>query len=270
VVTVDASQIEARLVAWLSGQDDLVGQFANKEDVYASFASTVFDFPVNKREHPTERFVGKQGVLGLGYGLGDDKFRNRLKTDSKNQTGTMIELSPEEAKNVVTTYRTLYYRIPAAWKKLQYEGIPVLAYGGRFTFGPCEFEKHAIKLPNGLKLHYYDLTKHEDTNEWWFTYGDNRKYIYGGKLMENICQALARIHTLDAALRIQKCAHSELSYLARLAQQAHDENVFVVPTELAQPVSVIALEEMRRRPWWAPGLPLDAEVGIGPTYGDAR
>jgi DNA polymerase I-like protein with 3'-5' exonuclease and polymerase domains len=65
ISTIDASQIEARITAWICGQDDLVQQFANGEDVYSSFASEVFGYQVNEKQHPNERFIGKTSVLSL-------------------------------------------------------------------------------------------------------------------------------------------------------------------------------------------------------------
>jgi DNA polymerase len=274
VVIIDAAQIEAREVAYFCGQESLVAQFAAGEDVYASFASSVFGFVVTKLTHPTERFVGKQGILGLGYNLAWPTFQSRLKSDSKNQTGTMIELSDVDAMRVVNTYRTKYAFIPATWQLLNSSGINVLANGGQFQFGPCLFEKGSIRLPSGLRLWYPDMAQEPDEKtgrvEWRFSYAGKRKKIYGGKLLENMMQALARIHTFDAALRIQRRSRVELGVTIRLKQQAHDENGFVVPKPLVPDFKVIAMTEMCTRPFWAPNLPLAAEIGVGSSYGDAK
>ena len=262
VFTIDSSQIEARLNAWINGQWDLVRAFALGEDVYSIFASEVFARPVTKKDHPKERFVGKQGILGLGYGLGDANFRIRLKTDSINQLGEAIELSEAQAQAVVTTYRSKYHHIPAGWKTLNYTGIPAIAANGGFRFGPCLFERQAIRLPSGLRLHYNDL--HQAGGEWWFTYGGRRKKIYGGKLLENICQALGQVLIKEAALRVrQRTGYS-------FALQVHDELVYVVRDEDLELLAAVALEEMIRRPDWGPDLPLAAEAGRGPSYGDAK
>ena len=118
IVACDASQIEARIVAWFCGQDNLVEQFAKGEDVYSSFASTVFNMPVNKKDNPAERFIGKTAILGLGYGLGWAKFQSDIKVQSKAQTGTEISLTDEEAQRVVSVYRDAYPMIPLMWKRL--------------------------------------------------------------------------------------------------------------------------------------------------------
>ena len=263
VLTVDASQIEARIVAWICGQLDLVAQFANNEDVYSLFAAEIFGYPVSKALKK-ERFVGKTSILGLGFGVGDAKFQTTIEVQSQLQLGFKVEMPIAEAIRVVQLYRTKNSKISGTWKTLQRVGIPALASGGGFTLGPCLFEKEAVLLPNGLRLHYHDL--HQTTGEmgpqWGFTFGGKPKKLYGGKLLENIVQALARIITMDAALRIQK--------RMPLGMQVHDELVYSVPLHSIEVAKHLVLEEMNRRPSWAPDLPLASEVGVGPSYGDAK
>ena len=265
VLASDASQIEARIVAWIADQFDLVEQFAKGEDVYSSFASKVFGREINKKNDPAERFIGKTAILGLGYGLGWTKFQRTVKMQSKAQTGKLIDLTDEEAVNVVQTYRNGYSSIPAIWRVLG-DNINVLSSGtGSFSIGPCVFEKGAILLPNGLRLHYHDLKY--DNNEWTYTYAGKPKRLYGGALLENIVQALARIVVMDAAARLR----TKLAmYDVQLALQVHDELVYVVPEEVAAVCEKIALDEMSTRPSWAPTLPLAAEASYGKSYGDAK
>ena len=261
VIKIDSSQIEARGVAVLCGQDDLTEAFARGEDVYSNFASEIFQKPVNKRDNPNERFVGKEGILSLGYGAGAPKFQERVKYSSKIQTGTAIELSDDEAKRIVNTYRNLYHMVPNGWQRLNVEGIPALQRGSPYEFGPCKFEKEAILLPSGLRLFYHQLK--QSGGEWWFTYGGIPKKLYGGKLLENMTQALARVVVMEAANRIRK-------RLDRFVLQAHDELVFIVPDERVEEAKSVLMEEMCRRPTWAPNWPLAAEIGVGGNYGDAR
>ena len=265
VLASDASQIEARIVAWIAGQLDLVEQFARGEDVYSSFASKVFGREINKKTDPAERFIGKTAILGLGYGLGWTKFQRTVKMQSKTQTGKLIDLSDEEALKIIQTYRTSYSEIPVTWRKLN-DAINVLSSGvGAFAIGPCIFEHKSILLPNGLRLNYHDLKY--DNNEWTYTYAGKPKRLYGGSLLENIVQALARIVVMDAASRLRvKLA----MYDVQLALQVHDELVYVVPEDIAKVCEQIALEEMSVRPGWAPTLPLAAEASYGKSYGDAK
>lgn len=267
VLTCDASQIEARIVAWFCGQQSLVDQFAKGEDVYSSFASEVFGFKVDKKQNPAERFIGKTAILGLGYGLGWSKFQSAIKLQSKAQTGTQIDLSDDEARRVVDVYRNTYPMIPRMWRQLG-DFIPRMT--SRSTseeLGPIIIEHERIRLPSGLFLQYNDLRNKD--GQWWFTYASKPKYIYGGKMLENIVQALARICVMDAAVRIRKRLKS-LTDDVWLNLQVHDELVYIVPDDLVAVMRALVLEEMRRRPAWAPDLPLDAEDGVGLTYGDAK
>jgi DNA polymerase len=176
-----------------------------------------------------------------------------------------VDMPPDQAETIVQYYRKKYFKISGTWNHLQQVALPVLAgNGNKFTIGPCEFEKNAVMLPSGLRLHYYDL-RLADTDlgrQWIFSYGEEPKALYGGKLLENMVQALARIHTMDAALRIQKSIG--------LGMQVHDELVYSIPEDDIAEAESILMEEMIRPPSWAPGLPLAAEVGVGPSYGDAK
>jgi len=266
IVTADAAQIEARIVAWICGQWDLVEDFAAGIDVYAKFASEIFSYPVSKSTHPKERFIGKTSILGLGYQVGGNKFQNTIEVQSKLQLGQKIDMTLDQACIVVDLYRGKYQEISSTWKRLQ-NNLPVLTgrtpYG--FVLGPCVFEKYAVKLPNGLRLYYQDLiyrSNADGNSEWMFTYGFEPKKLYGGKLLENIVQALARIITMDTALRIQK-------YFP-LAMQVHDELVYVVPDEQVANLKALLKQEMCRPPSWAPELPLAADIGVGKTYGDTK
>ena len=116
VYVADLSNIEARMLAWLAGQDDLLVQFASGEDIYSNFASTVYNRPINKNEHPTERFVGKTAILGLGYGMGANKFQATL---ASGAAGPSLDFSDAQAAAVVAKYRQTYNRIPILWKRLE-------------------------------------------------------------------------------------------------------------------------------------------------------
>lgn len=262
VVACDASQIEARIAGWFCGADDLTNAFANKEDVYSSFASKVFGRPVNKKENPVERFIGKTAILGLQYGLGWQKFQKTVAMQSKAQVKQEVILSDEEAAQVISTYRNTYHQIPKMWSLLNNLIPQMTGKNFRYDLGPLTFEHERIRLPSGLYLNYHGL---ENKNgQWWFTYGGKPKYLYGGKMLENIVQALARICVMDAAVRVRK------RIAAQLALQVHDELVYVQPDPVAKMTLDVVHEEMCRRPVWGVDIPLDAEGDIGQSYGDAK
>jgi DNA polymerase len=266
IVTVDASQIEARIVAWLCGERELLQAFRDGREVYSEFATDVFGYPVSKETHPVERFMGKTAILSLGYQVGAIKFQNTIEVQSQLQLGSKIAMTLGEAETIVGYYRHKYHNITNTWRRLQQNGMATLAHNvNGFELGPCKFTKDMVLLPNGLQLNYHDLHYEQSTDfggEWVFTYGEEPKKLYGGKLLENITQALARIHTMDAAMRIQK--------KIKLAMQVHDELVYVVHDAYVDEVKQLIKEEMIRPPVWAPDLPLDASVGVGETYGDTK
>lgn len=265
VLARDSSQIEARMAAWFAGCWEMVDAFANQEDIYSTFATSVFGYPVHKSTHKVERFVGKTGILGLQYGLGWNKFQGTVTMQSKAQLGQEVLLSDVEAANAVNTYRRRYYQIPAMWRVL--EGLlPRMTGDLNHVLGPVTFEKEAVLLPSGLRLFYHNLHC-DESGQWRFEYGGKAKYIYGGKFFENIIQALARICIMDAAVRVRVWADRE-NVPVWLNLQVHDELVYVCPDELVEYVDAKVEMEMNRRPSWAPRLPLASEAGIGQSFGD--
>jgi hypothetical protein len=271
VINTDSSQIEARIVAWLAGEVDLLHQFENSLDPYKIFAGKVFNIDVGSVSKE-QRFLGKTSILGLGFGLGWLKFKEQVRVKSLEAVrltgqGQELILDDAEAARIVQTYRSTYWRIPALHKQLQ-NAIPILAGAwGNFTIGPCVFERERIALPNGLYLRYRNIRQQRtpDGVEWVYDYGGETKRIYGGALLENIVQALARIAVMDCAIRIEKLIKP---YGIGLALQVHDALVYVVADSMLPLVGSIVHEEMHRRPVWAPELPLAAEMHVGPNYGD--
>jgi len=270
VIAADLSQIEARLVAWLAGCPLLLKQFSSGQDPYALLGGRIFGYPVTKNSHPIERFIGKTGILGLGYGCGVDRFFAMVLSQARQaglELGKMFTYTT--ADRTVEVYRETYWEIPDLWHQFD-RWLPTLNYGPeKIVFGPRAWredfhdgywltrrydkgellviKKGAVVLPNGMELRY--------------KVPDDR--IYGARLLENIIQALARIVVMQAALRL-----SERGY--RFALQVHDELVFVVPEQDLGMAKEIILAEMIRQPVWAPGLPLAAEIGDGPSYGEAK
>lgn len=208
-------------------------------------------------------------ILGLGYGMGWAKFQTTIKVQSRANLGEEILLSDADAIRIVETYRSRHNGIASAWRQLNSAGINALVSGGGFEFGPCVFEKERILLPCGLHLHYHGLKLDGEKSEWVYSYGGMPKRTYGGKLMENITQSLARIIVMDAALEIEKRFQRE-GYPVGLAGQVHDELIYVVPEELVDNCKRIAEEEMCRAPVWAPDLPLGSECDVGDNYADAK
>jgi len=262
MIDSDSSQIEARTLAWLAGQDDLVEAFDRGEDVYKIMASAIYSKSVEKISKD-ERFVGKTTILGAGYGMGAAKFQAQLKN-----FGVVVEL--DEAKRIIDTYRATYPKITALWKAAG--GILGAIIGNQSTElgrdGVLKVQGNkGILLPNGLYLRYPNLrwaTNEDGKPEYVY---DTKKgkatipnRIYGGKVVENVCQALARIVIGDQMLLVAK------KY--QVVMTVHDAIACIVPeTEVERAVEYVELC-MRIRPQWGPELPLNCESGSGKSYGD--
>ena len=260
IIDADSAQIEARVLAWFAGQDDLVAAFANKEDVYKYMASSIYGVPVDEVTKD-QRFVGKVTILGAGYGMGAVRFKEQLKT-----FGFDMELA--EARRVISIYRTANGKINQVWRDAQ-SMVKQLANGYTLQIGlegilEVIGAEKAIRIPSGLLLRYEDL-KAEHTEEGLeYTYKTRRgrTRIYGGKVVENVCQAIARCIIGEQMLQIAK--------RYRVVLTVHDSVVCCVPdAEVAEAQTYIDMC-MRKTPSWAAGLPLDCESLTGQSYGDCE
>jgi len=262
VVSVDASQIEARINATLSEQWDLVEAFRQGRDVYAEFAEKIYGYPVDKRTHKIERFVGKTGILSLGYGSSDVVFQNMVRVQGD------VKLTVSEAASIVFLYRQNFKQIVANWRHANDLLLPMIAQGGEVAWGPLLTEKYAMTLPNGNMLRYRDLRQElvDDRWQWRFMRANMPKRIYGAKLVENAVQALAFIHIAEVAMRVARITEGQLYP----AHQVHDELLYVVDEKLAPLVRDVVVQEMAKSPEWMPKAPLAAEGNFGHTYYHAK
>lgn len=270
VMVCDSAQIEARTLAWLAGQEDLVEAFRKDEDVYSQFAATIYTMPINKKDNPNERFVGKVGILGLGYGMGAPKFRTTL---ALGAMGPPVHLPISFCKTAVNAYRKTNNMIPALWKEA--EGVlRDMAAGKEGEWGILSYDAQSIWLPNGMGLHYPDLRAIWDSEKnrvFGYEYLANGHYkkIYGGLLVENVVQALARIIVSTQMLATQDYFGTlklKKDEVARIASMSHDEIISVVPARLAETALKKQVAIMRVAPDWAEGLPLNAEGGYAVNY----
>lgn len=268
VVVVDSSQIEARCNAAEAGQMDLVQAFANKQDVYAGLAATIYGFAVNKKEHPLQRQVGKTGILGLGYGMGTEKFQLALKTDPIMP----IELDALMCERVVDTYRRVKYpRIPQWWRTAEY-AIRLVAEGARKNFGWFETCAEGFRMPGGFVIRYDGLRtgEYKGKQGWWYSKYGKLHSIYGAKAVENITQHIARDIVAKQLLQIMR-REVVAEFGHRLVLMSHDELVFVVPEAKGPALLDHALGVMHQAPTWTPiPVPVAAEGNIGRRYSDAK
>jgi len=261
ILDSDSSQIEARTVAWLAGQDDLVAAFEAGEDVYKIMASAIYGKSV-ANVTKDERFVGKTTILGAGYGMGPVRFRDQLRTFG-------VTISEDESRHIIQTYRTTYPLIPEFWRTA---GIALKAImdDQSFAFGRngvlLAEGRNGIKLPNGLYIKYPNLRYKETDGKTEMIYNTKRgksitdTRIYGGKLTENVCQALARIVIGYQMLFIAK------KY--KVVMTVHDAIACIAPEDEADRALEYVEICMKMRPEWASDLPLNCEAGYGKSYAD--
>jgi len=257
LVDCDSSQIEARVLAWLAGQSDLLQSFTDKEDVYIKMAAVIYNVPESEVTKE-QRFVGKTTILGCGYGMGAQRFVEQLKTFG-------VDMRLEEGRRVVEIYRKANDKIKSLWSNAQKMLVEMSnkQSGSYGVDGAIEYSaEEGVKLPSGLYMRYGDLQWEQGGQGIEFSYKTRRgrTRIYGGKVVENICQAFARCIIGEQLIDITK------KYRAVLT--VHDSIVCCVPSDEIEEAQAYIETCMRKSPKWAEGLPLDCESFTGNSYGE--
>lgn len=269
IIDADSSQIEARMLAWMAGQADLVEAFTKNDeekrqgvpeaeqkwDVYKIMASNIYNKPVGTITK-SERFVGKSTILGSGYGMGADKFHLTMKSFG------VQDLSLDMCRHIINVYRNTYARIPWLWEQGDL-CLRALVDNAGSTYGVPEVVKAAFKMvhtPAGIPLFYPNLRRSLGAAEFIYDSRAGTTGIWGGKFTENIIQHLARLVIAQQMLKITK--------RYRVVMTVHDAIGCVVPKGEAEEAQAFIEQCMRWVPPWATGLPLNCESGVGETYGD--
>ena len=249
----DLSNIEARMLAWLAKEHELVDAFATGRDVYCEFASQIYGRTITKA-NKLERYVGKTAILGLGYGMGADKFQATLKTGSPS-----VDVGDATAQAIVMQYRAMYSNIPRLWSGMKDSLFQMINPRGiGLKYGPLTIQRHALELPNGMRLSYPGL--HYQAGQ--FIYKTEREMIrtHGPRITENVVQALARLVITDQMLEIQALPEVDI------VLQVHDEIIAIGSEYNADATMDKIIEIMRTAPEWCQDLPLDAEGGVSQVY----
>ena len=262
VINCDSSQIEARVLAWLAGQGDVVQQFAANQDVYSIFASKVYNRNITKAD-PVERFVGKTCVLGLGYGTGWRKLQHTLKTQPP---GAVID--DEECQAIVNLYRDVNSDIISLWKDSDNALQEICNWDAKskeYYLGEHKallVTKEGIQLPNGLLIRYPNLRYDTEGEKSQYKYKSRKGEIsiWGGAVVENVVQALARIVVGEQMLAINE--------RYRVVLTVHDAAVIVVPEVIKDEAMSFIIEKMSTPPAWAATLPVACEAKYGHSYGE--
>ncbi|QEF98177.1 DNA polymerase I, thermostable [Stieleria maiorica] len=319
LMVCDFASIEARVLAWVAGQTDLLTQFAEGADVYVSMASKIYE--VEESEViKTQRHVGKTAILGLGYGMGHRSFRSACKL----MAGVLID--NKFARQVVKTYRESNSAIKDFWASIGTACVRAVETHQPHRVGRLEITANAkwmqIRLPSGRQLHYckphlvdvvapwsegyfgaiiapeeateqledmgIDLGERQ-TDRWiecsvpkggrtllqkanirselqpkepqyikqiqfWAVNSKTRKWskerTYGGKLTENVVQAIARDFLCEAMLRVERERYP-------IVATVHDEIICEVPDQFGDLRTFERI--MKQIPVWGRGCPIEVE-----------
>lgn len=284
----DSAQIEARVLAWIAGEDQLVTGFANGEDVYSTFASRLFGGEVRKprKDDPdsvkklltVRRGFGKDAILGSGYGMGAKKFYSRcLQNSDLRPLFDSGEYTYSFIDSLIKTYRNTYTRIPQFWNlvekcfkhvvKFKQECVCILSdntierrtgWEPNLTKAVLTFwnDNNTVnmQLPSGRVMYYRHCRINSD-NELVWHWG----HLWGGTITENVVQAIARDLLF---FWIFECEKRGIPIVAH----THDEILGVVPKQHAEIQLKIVERIMSTGPRWAKGIPLAVEGFISERY----
>lgn len=264
-VVSDFAAIEARVLAWIAGEEWTLEAFRQGKDIYCETASMMYRVPVEKHGQNSHlRQKGKVAVLACGYqgGVGAMKRMDKGGSIPEDELQSVVDQWREANPKVVKLWRTCEL---AAKTAIQEHRTVRLAHGIAFSYINRNL---FIQLPSGRKLCYWDTRLKQDdyTGRLSITYmGVNQETkqwgeteTYGGKLVENIVQATARDCLAVAMTRV-----SALGY--KIVMHVHDEMIVDVPnTDTEAPGRINAI--MAQPIDWAEGLPLKGDTYETPFY----
>lgn len=263
----DYNAIETRALFWLAGHDAGVRAFHENRDLYKEMASAIYRKDINDIDKK-ERQLGKTAILGAGYGMGPKKFL--LTCEAQN-----IEVSEAMAESAIRAYRNVHHPISDFWKATESAAIRAASKPGREV--RCdhlcwikEGDFLYVELPSHRRLAYYmpeikfQPTPWGDRRPVLYHYSVNTltkqwdsSHTYGGKLVENVVQAVARDLMAEAMLGIEAAGFDILL-------SVHDEIVAEAKTGKKQLEEFCEL--MGTLPLWAKGFPMKVEGWKGFRY----
>lgn len=264
----DFSAIEARVIAWLAGENWVLDVFKEGGDIYCQTASRMFGVPVEKHGQNSElRQKGKIAVLALGYGGGVSAL--------EAMGGARLGLTEDEEKEIVQLWRKSNQNITQLWQTLEAAAIKAIETGesvrvNRGIVVAKQWGMLTITLPSGRTLCYprvsigiehndgwrgdHEIIEYEGTNQTTKKWGKIR--TYGGKLTENVVQAIARDILGVVILRAREAGLPVVFHI-------HDEIV----VEAAPGQTLESVEALFSKPIdWCRDLPLKGAGYTTPYY----
>lgn len=288
LVACDSSQIEARILAYVANETELVDAFRRGADPYADLAEKIFQIPSEKihkgaksgdKKLKAYRNVGKTGILSAGYGVGWRKYADTLLRQGVRLSSD-IDQHYEMAHHAHNVYRASNPNIVAFWDTCQTVIKALyLEYSGEFG-GPNDniFQYSVAPIcgrddvptiigPNKYTLRYFKLScevsEKNNREEYYYTRvkgkSELKTKIYGGALAENLCQYLA-----FALLQWQACRMTEQGI--RLIANIHDSFLAICPEDEAEHTKSVMESCMSSVPDWLGDFPVACEAEIGKDY----
>jgi len=260
----DWNSIEARVLLWVAQDFAGLKEYEEGIDPYKSMASTIYGVPYLE-VGSDKRQVGKQVILACGYQMGLNKFVITAKNNG-------LDISEELAKKAHTAFREKYPKVPKVWYNMEKAAIYAVESKKRVTVNRVSWYVQGdflfCELPSGRKLSYYGPVVHQESTPWGQTHSKlyhwgvdslTKKWVhsatYGGKLTENVVQAISRDCMKEAELRLENHDYEVLI-------SVHDE----ILAESASGDDKAFVELMSMRPVWGQDLPLKVEGWSGYRY----
>ena len=261
----DYNAIEARVLFWLASESRGLQMFRENADIYKDLAASIYGVP-KEGISPAQRDLGKRGVLGCGYGMGAVKFKQTCMDFAR------VEISEELAERVIQTYRAKYRTVAVMWQMQELAAKQAIETKKPVRCGKVLCGVHDgflfCRLPSGRCLAYYDPKIEMMKTSWGemkhtitfmgmnsITRSWERQTTYGGKLVENITQAVARDVMAAAMIRCEKAGYKiNLTVHDELLSETQNGNV----KDFERLMCIL--------PDWAVELPVKAEAWSGTRY----
>ena len=268
IIGADASQVEARMAAWIANFTEKLEAFVAYDegrgpDIYCVAASGVFGRPIDKKKDAFERFNGKVLELSCQYGAGALRVQHALAQGFRGADPVFMDLH-EVKKNVHNWRHKANAPIVQAWKDIEQAARMGWIHGIETEYRGMIFEKVGtigyMHMPNGTFLQYADVGL-RDGGEMFYNSRNGAVKLWGGHLLENGSQALCAVLLKAQMLRIVD-ALEEL----RIVLTVHDEVVNLVNADDAERAARVIKEIMSQPEDWCPDLPLNAATNIGEYY----
>jgi len=274
----DFSSIEARVLMWLADETEAIEAFRLNDsgqgsDIYCKFAETLYDRVIVKEVDKEERQLGKIGILGCGYQMGGAALKVQAEDNYK------VKMDEAKATWIVETYRSTYPKVKEMWYGTEQAAVQTVLTGKPHSYGKITYEKVTDSagtwlkciLPNSRAIWYYEpqvdwfmMPWGKEKQSLSYQGRDNKKNgawgqvrTYGGSLVENICQSVARDMMVESMFRVEKAGYEVLLTV-------HDEIISEVAEDVGDFEEYCRL--MSIAPRWAKDCPVGVDGWVGKRY----